>query len=165
MGASTLVNGLISHYMVFSCLFALCVLFKAHIWIRAIKLQDSSLSEVPGPRLAKWTRLWMAKAISTGHSHEVWTETNAKYGLLARIGPKHVVTDDPDITRRILAARSGYERGPAFDSLRMDPMIPNIISERDSKKHSVIKAMVAPSVRFSAHLPLRISILPSSCSC
>lgn len=154
MGASTLLNGFISHYCLSYCLFAVYVLFKVHLWTRVMQFQQqSSLSKVPGPRLAKWTRLWIAKALSTGRSHEVWTEMNAKYGLLARIGPRHVVTDDPAITRHILAARSGYERGPAFDSLRIDPMVPNIVSQRDEKKHSVIRAMVAPSVKFTFHLP------------
>lgn len=67
-------------------------------------------------------------------------------GSVARIGPKHVITDDPDITRRILAARSGYVRGPWFDSVRIDPHIPNIVSERDVKKHGKIRSKLAPSV-------------------
>lgn len=159
METSTLLNSLIGHHVLSYCLFALCVLLlKVHIWTRVTQDNKSSLSEVPGPRLARWTRLWMARALMTGRSHEVWTETNAKYGLLARIGPRHVVTDDPAITRRILAARSGYERGPSFDSLRMDPMIPNVISERDGKKHAVIRAMVAPSVGFPC--PSLISSCP-----
>jgi hypothetical protein len=68
-------------------------------------------------------------------------------GSVARIGPNNVITDDPDTTRRILAARSGYVRGPWFDSVRIDPYIPNIVSERDVKKHSKIRAKLAPSVR------------------
>lgn len=67
-------------------------------------------------------------------------------GPLARIGPNHVITDDPEITRRILTVRSGYVRGPWFDSVRIDPHIPNIVSERDVKKHSKIRAKLAPSV-------------------
>lgn len=67
-------------------------------------------------------------------------------GSVARIGPKHVITDDPDIIRQILAPRSGYVRGPWFDSVRIDPYIPNIVSERDVKKHTRIRALLAPSV-------------------
>jgi hypothetical protein len=67
-------------------------------------------------------------------------------GPVARIGPNNVITDDPDTTRHILAARSGYVRGPWFDSVRIDPNIPNIVSERDIKKHSKIRAKLAPSV-------------------
>jgi hypothetical protein len=67
-------------------------------------------------------------------------------GSLARIGPNHVITDDPGVMRRLLAARSGYERGPWFDSLRVDPHISNIISERNEKEHNKIRAKLAPSV-------------------
>jgi hypothetical protein len=67
-------------------------------------------------------------------------------GPVARIGPNHLITSDPDITRRILTARSGYVRGPWFDSIRIDPHLSNIVSERDSRKHAAIRAKLAPSV-------------------
>ncbi|KAI0844636.1 cytochrome P450 oxidoreductase [Daldinia vernicosa] len=127
------------------CLFVLCVIVKIDFLIRVIRQQKPSISRVPGPRLARWSRLWIAKALSSGRSHEIWSEVNAKYGPVARIGPNHVVTDDPEITRRILAARSGYVRGPWFDSFRTDPQVPNIVSERDVKKHGQIRAKLAPS--------------------
>lgn len=126
--------------------FVPCVLFKLHLWIRVLWLQRPSISRVPGPRLAKWTRLWIARALATGRSHEIWTEVNTKYGRLARIGPNHVITDDPETTRRILAVRSGYVRGPWFDALRVDPHCPNMLSERDVKTHAAIRAKVAPCV-------------------
>lgn len=67
---------------------------------------------------------------------------------MARIGPNHILTDDPETVRRILAARSGYVRGPWFDSVRIDPHIPNIVSERDVRKHRDIRSKLAPSVSF-----------------
>lgn len=48
--------------------------------------------------------------------------------------------------RRILSVRSGYVRGPWFDSVRIDPQIPNIVSERDAMRHGKIRAKLAPSV-------------------
>ncbi|KAI1633569.1 cytochrome P450 oxidoreductase [Biscogniauxia mediterranea] len=135
----------LGHVIVSYCLFILCVVLKVDLWIRVIRLQKPSISRVPGPRLARWSRLWIARALASGRSHEIWTEVNAKYGPVARIGPNHVITDDPEITRRILAVRSGYVRGPWFDSVRIDPHIPNIVSERDVKKHSKIRAKLAPS--------------------
>jgi hypothetical protein len=148
---TTTVRGLSVHrgYLLLSaCLVALCVMARLHMWLRAMreKKAKGSLDSVPGPPIARWTRFWIASVLSTGRSHEVWTGVNKKYGPVARIGPNHILTDDPAITRRVLAARSGYERGAFFDSLRMDPEIANIISERDSKKHSLIRSKVAPTV-------------------
>lgn len=67
-------------------------------------------------------------------------------GPLARIGPKHLLTSDPAVARRILAARSGYSRGPWFDSLRIDPRTSHIVSERDEKKHNRLKYKLSASV-------------------
>ena len=67
-------------------------------------------------------------------------------GSLARIGPNHLMTSDPDLIRRILAARSGYSRGPWFDSLRIDPQVSNIVAERDEKKHNRLKFKLAAGV-------------------
>jgi hypothetical protein len=80
------------------------------------------------------------------HSFESCLTAVVIPGSVARIGPNHVITDDPEITRRILAARSGYVRGPWFDSIRIDPHLTNIVSERDVKIHSKIRAKLAPSV-------------------
>ena len=68
-------------------------------------------------------------------------------GSLARIGPKHLLTSDPSTIRRILAARSGYSRGPWFDSLRIDPRSPNIVSERNMESHKRLRYKVSASVR------------------
>ncbi|ETS74965.1 hypothetical protein PFICI_13449 [Pestalotiopsis fici W106-1] len=145
MAVSNVLSSFMGHCIFSYCIFVFVVILQVHIWARVIRVQRSSLSRIPGPRFAKWSRLWIAKAISTGRSHEIWTETNNRYGRMARIGPNHVVTDDPSITRRVLAARSGYSRSSAFDSLRMDPEISNIVSEKDGKKHSSTRAKLAPS--------------------
>lgn len=131
---------------VLALLFPLCLLAQLTFWVPFLYRYRQTLSNVPGPRLARWSRLWIAKTLATGRSHEIWVEVNAKYGSIARIGPNHIITDDPEITRRILAARSGYVRGPWFDSVRIDPHIPNIVSERDVRKHAAIRAKLAPSV-------------------
>ncbi|KAK8108381.1 hypothetical protein PG984_014182 [Apiospora sp. TS-2023a] len=126
-------------------LFVVCVVVKMIFFDRAARNQRPSLSGVPGPSLARWSRLWIAWALGTGRSHEIWVDVNRKYGPVARIGPNHVITDNPEITRHILAARSGYVRGPWFDSIRIDPHISNIVSEQDPKKHSRIRAKLGPS--------------------
>lgn len=127
-------------------LFPICLLAHLALWAAFVYRLRPSLSHVPGPLLARWSRLWIAKALASGKSHEIWNEVNAKYGSVARIGPNHVITDDPDITRRVLAARSGYVRGPFFDSIRTGLHISNIVSERDPKKHAAVRSKMAPSV-------------------
>lgn len=143
--APTILVTLLRYVVLSYLIFLLCAFSQVGLWLRVSWRYRAGVAQVPGPRLARWSRLWIAKALASGRSHEIWTEVNAKYGSVARIGPKHVITDDPDITRRILAARSGYVRGPWFDSVRIDPHIPNIVSERDVKKHGKIRSKLAPS--------------------
>ena len=136
---------------------------KFFFWIRFIYLRRPTLAPIPGPRWAAWTRFWIVKTLASGKSAEVFVEVNKHYGMnrqhlnqgliiifsgsLARIGPNHLLTSDPDVTRRILTARSGYTRGPWYDSIRIYPHAPNLVSERDERKHSRLKYKLSASVR------------------
>lgn len=68
-------------------------------------------------------------------------------GPIARIGPNHLLTDDPEVVRRILATRSHYTRGPWFDSIKIDPHIPNIVSERHTGRHNKLRHKMSAGVR------------------
>ena len=41
-----------------------------------------TLSSVPGPRWASWSRLWIVRAIASKRSAEVFVEVNQLYGKL-----------------------------------------------------------------------------------
>lgn len=155
------------HVVLSHLIFLGCIIVQLGFWARLAWRLRPSISRVPGPSVGRWSRLWIAKALASGRSHEIWVEANAEYGIsivqlqgrtntnrcschclgpVARIGPNHVITDSPDVIRRILSVRSGYVRGPWFDSVRIDPHVPNIVSERDVKRHGQIRAKLAPSV-------------------
>lgn len=99
----------------------------------------SHLTEYPGPRVAAYTRLWICRVIASAKSAQIFVDVNKRYGSVVRIGPNHLLTDDPTLVRRVLAARSHYTRGPWFDSIRIDPQITNIVSERDTGKHNHLR--------------------------
>ena len=142
--------------------FILLVLFcKLIFWAQVLYRQRASLSTIPGPRWAALSRLWLVKTLASGKSSDIFVNVNRQYGAsslnfgngmliaegsLARIGPKHLITSDPCVVRRILAARSGYARGPWFDSIKIDPHIPNIVSERDEGKHNRLRYKLSASV-------------------
>lgn len=67
-------------------------------------------------------------------------------GPLARVGPNHLMTSDPEIFRHVLGARSTYERGGWFDCLRIDPHQPDLIIERDRTTHNALRAQMAAGV-------------------
>jgi hypothetical protein len=97
------------------------------------------LAEYSGPSVAAYTRLWICQVIASGKSAQLFVDVNKEYGSIARIGPNHLLTDDPVLVRRILAAHSHYTRGPWFDSIRIDPQTTNIVSERDTGKHNHLR--------------------------
>lgn len=67
-------------------------------------------------------------------------------GPLARIGPNHLLTSDPETTRRILASRSSYVRGPWYDALKLDPHRANLVTERNTRKHNKLRHQMSQGV-------------------
>ena len=153
----------IPHLTILLCLplLVLILLCKLFLWIKFLYVQRATLSPIPGPKWASWTRLWLVKTLASGRSADIFVDVNKRYGRttlaqtiemligvgpLARIGPKHLLTSDPTLTRKILAGRSRYSRGPWFDSIRIDHHIPNIVSEMDEKSHSLLRSKLSASV-------------------
>ncbi|KAF6818063.1 cytochrome P450 [Colletotrichum plurivorum] len=64
------------------------------------------LRHFKGPFLASFTHLWLSYGAITGRSWETYQDVCETYGSLARLGPDTLVTDDPDLIRRMSAARS-----------------------------------------------------------
>ena len=65
---------------------------------------------------------------------------------MARIGPNHVLIDDPNTVRRILARGSRYTKAPWFDALRLDPHSANVVAERNERTHDELRRKLAPAV-------------------
>lgn len=142
------------------------------------------LSHIPGPFWASFSSLWMVKVTLEGRAPEAWKEATDKYGAagpfpvflrrmltvigsLARVGPNDLVTDDPDVLRRMMAVRSPYSRGPCtfhtqldsspvrkyrtdafagYGAQRLDPARDNLISTRDEVAHRELRAKMAAGV-------------------
>ncbi|GKT88940.1 cytochrome P450 [Colletotrichum tofieldiae] len=74
---------------------------------------------------------------------EHFTKLNRKHGPLVRIGPNDLVTDDPDIIRRMNGARSTYGRSSWYDSVKLNPYEDSMFSLRDVAAHDKLKAKCA----------------------
>ena len=55
---------------------------KLAFWIVFSYQYSQSLSHVPGPRWASWTRLWIVKVLASGDSAQKFVEVNQLYGPL-----------------------------------------------------------------------------------
>ncbi|OCL11726.1 cytochrome P450 [Glonium stellatum] len=116
-------------------LFALFVANRIRIYWR--------LAHIPGPKIAGFSRLWMVWVNSSGRNHECLYNANVEYGSLARIGPNHLLTSDPDIIRRMNAPRSPYRRSVWYTTFRFKPRADNIISVVSEEKHEGLRKKMA----------------------
>ncbi|KKY36053.1 putative benzoate 4-monooxygenase cytochrome p450 [Diaporthe ampelina] len=69
--------------------------------------------------------------------------TGQAVGHVARVGPNTLVTDDPEVVKRMWAVRSRYKKGDFYDAVRFDPTRDNIISTRDDERHNELRAKMA----------------------
>ena len=96
-----------------------------------------------GPALASFSYIWIARTSLSGRMWEIYRDTSAKYGSVARIGPNELVTDDPDIVRRLSAARSQYTRSSWYALNRLDPYEDSMFSLLNTSAHDKLKAKTA----------------------
>lgn len=99
------------------------------------------LRHIPGPFLASISHAWLAQQSIAG-THRRAHRDIAKYGRLVRTGPNYLVTDDPDILRRIHATRRPYPRDPWYTGLRMGAS-DYMATITDTDAHDRIKAKLA----------------------
>lgn len=55
----------------------------------------SGLSDIPGPKLAKYSSLFRFFVVYRGEAPQRYRELHAKYGSIVRTGPNHVSVSDP----------------------------------------------------------------------
>lgn len=79
-------------------------------------------------------------------SLQITLKANIFLGPVVRISPRSILVSDPEVIRRVLAVGSRYTRGPWFDSLRLDPRVTNVVSERESKKHQQLRNILGVDV-------------------
>ncbi|KAI0120747.1 cytochrome P450 [Hypoxylon sp. NC0597] len=111
----------------------ICLTF--HQWYR--------LSHVPGPFWAAFSKYWMVKESLKGRQPTAFKEATDKYGSLVRVGPNELITDDPEVLRRMMSVRSTYTRGPWYDAMRFDPSRDNLFSMRNENAHTKLRSQMA----------------------
>lgn len=79
------------------------------------------LRGIPGPFLASFSYVWLARIATSANQEELYRDVNKKYGPLARVGPNELLTDDPDVLRKTGSARSKYGKDPWYISARFNP--------------------------------------------
>jgi hypothetical protein len=69
------------------------------------------LRHIPGPWFSGWSRLFIISATARNTLHLDLARACQKWGPLVRIDPNTLLTNDPDLIRRMNAVRSPYRKG------------------------------------------------------
>ncbi|KAK0657838.1 cytochrome P450 [Cercophora newfieldiana] len=104
----------------------------------------SQLRGFPGPFLASFSFLWLFRVALSNKAFRIHMGVRKWYGKgLIRVAPDTLITDDPDVFRRINGAHNGYCKGDWYAVMRLDPYQHSMISTPDTAFHDDIKARVA----------------------
>ncbi|KAK8029626.1 hypothetical protein PG993_010917 [Apiospora rasikravindrae] len=89
---------------------------------------------------AHFSYFWAARTAYGGQQYWVhramFDGRDADETPLLRIGPNQLITNDPDIVRRVNAARSGYDRDPWYAAGRFNPYYDNMFSVLSTPQHA-----------------------------
>ncbi|KAH7207756.1 cytochrome P450 [Fusarium oxysporum] len=98
------------------------------------------LPHIPGPLLAKFSYLWLARLALSGKQYETHLELNKKYGPIVRVGPYEVLTDDLELLRKVNGTKSLYAKGASYSGSRLNPWHESLFMMRDPIAHDKMKA-------------------------
>ncbi|KAF4443392.1 hypothetical protein F53441_11441 [Fusarium austroafricanum] len=97
----------------------------------------SPLRRIPGPFLARFTRLWLLKQVYFGTYPKTSVELHRKYGPIVRIAPNEYSIDDPIAAKKIYGCGSSFIKSP-WDHASGSPVnpLPNIFAEPNPHVHA-----------------------------
>lgn len=116
------------------------------------------LSHIPGPRSWAWSVQPLFRLHLQGDIYDKFNELHQKYGPLVRIAPNTLLTADPDVLRRMSAARSPYTRSDWFIAMRLNPGQDNVLSQRDENKHDDLRRRMSAGYSGKENLSLEKDI-------
>jgi hypothetical protein len=145
-------------FLLVNVLVVIALVLRTCTWLR--------LRHIPGPPIAGITDLWLLRKTLGGRCHIDTLEACKKYGTidgccmareetqalivklgpLVRIGPNHLLTDDPEGLRKMAAVRSPYRRSIWYDGMRLEKDYLHVLSERDDTRHNDLRAKMGLGV-------------------
>ncbi|GIJ87091.1 hypothetical protein Asppvi_005994 [Aspergillus pseudoviridinutans] len=119
------------------------------------------LAGIPGPAIAKWTRLWKLHSVWKGDHHNTAIDLHRKHGPLVRIGPKHISVGDPSAIPIIYGLNKGFTKTGFYPiqciSWNKKPQM-NLFSTRDEMFHREQKRPVANAYSMTSLLELESAV-------
>ena len=103
--------------------------------VKEVVTNPSSLS-IPGPLLARFTRLWYLYRVWKGDFEKHNLELHEKYGPIVRISPGHYSINEKIDVKTVYGAGSRFTKSKWYDAFK--PPSPDewsVFTDRDNKRH------------------------------
>ncbi|KAJ5231639.1 uncharacterized protein N7469_006227 [Penicillium citrinum] len=114
------------------------------VWIYKTITDYAKLKNFKGPRWTGVSNWPHSLAILHNKCHEWYAEVNNKYGPVARVAPRVLITSDPDIWMRV-NNKPGYKRSEwYYSATRIEYRKDNVFSQTDNAKHDQRRKQMAP---------------------
>ncbi|RMZ77241.1 hypothetical protein DV738_g4521, partial [Chaetothyriales sp. CBS 135597] len=115
------------------------------IWLIKLLLNAyyTPLRQIPGPLYAKFTHLWLKKAVLSGRRLHYIHELHQKYGPVVRIAPNEIDISDPAMFKEVHKIGGGFTKDPWYQSFRTGDTH-DVFSMIDIKEHSQRRKLFAP---------------------
>jgi hypothetical protein len=120
----------------FLCRLLVTFLFLELGWILYCRLLHP-FSDIPGPFLASFSRLWIAASVAGGQAEHTQRALHKKYGQLVRIAPNEISVADPHAIKTIYSIKSAFTKTDFYTPFAAN-ISPHgdIFTQRDAIKHA-----------------------------
>ncbi|EXJ63764.1 hypothetical protein A1O7_00099 [Cladophialophora yegresii CBS 114405] len=113
------------------------------------------LRSVPGPFLARFTRLWYLRKVWQGDFEKTNVALHKKYGPIVRIAPNYYSIDDADAIKTIYGHGNQFVKGKWYIASGIpNNDIPDLFTELNPAVHAEIRRRVASLYAMSSLVPM-----------
>ncbi|KAF2455785.1 cytochrome P450 [Lineolata rhizophorae] len=117
------------------------------LWILKRMLDEiiSPLRKLPGPFMARFSRLWYLKQVWKGNFEQTNIALHRKYGPIVRITPNEYSIDDVEAVRNIYGHGTNFIKSPWYYASGRPGQSPSkdLFTDRDAKRHAANRRKVA----------------------
>lgn len=125
-------------YVLFLCSIPFVVILASHI-LRPVReaVTSPSLLSIPGPFLARFTRLWYFTRVWNGDFEKENLALHAKYGSIVRVSPGHYSINDKADVKTVYGSGSRFTKSAWYEAFKEpSPHEWSVFTDRDNKRHS-----------------------------
>ncbi|EEU41315.1 uncharacterized protein NECHADRAFT_46257 [Fusarium vanettenii 77-13-4] len=102
----------------------------------------SSLRKLPGPFLARLTRLWEVRKVTTGDIHDIMIDLHETHGPIVRIAPNRYDFNTPEAVKIIYRIGNAFHKSHFYDPFG-SPQFKNLLNELDNSRHAAMRRQLA----------------------